>query len=35
MEAEVLKLEAVIKALDGKSQKKVIVVAQRIVNVVV
>ena len=35
VEAEVLKLEAVIKALDGKSPKKVIVVAQRIVNVVV
>ncbi len=35
VEAEVMKLEAVIKALDGKSPKKVIVVAQRIVNVVV
>lgn len=35
VEAEVLKLDAVIKALDGKSPKKVIVVAQRIVNVVV
>ncbi len=35
VEAEVMKLDAVIKALDGKSPKKVIVVAQRIVNVVV
>ena len=35
IEAAVLALDAVIKALDGKSPKKVIVVPQRIVNVVV
>ena len=34
IEAAVLALDAVIKALDGKSPKKVIVVPQRIVNVV-
>jgi leucyl-tRNA synthetase len=34
VEAAVLALDAVIKALDGKSPKKVIVVPQRIVNVV-
>src|SRR5262249_40682381 len=35
IEAGVLALDAVKKALDGKSPKKVIVVPQRIVNVVV
>ena len=35
IKAAVLALDAVIKALDGKSPKKVIVVPQRIVNVVV
>jgi leucyl-tRNA synthetase len=35
VEAAVLALDAVIKALDGKGPKKVIVVPQRIVNVVV
>jgi len=35
IEAAVLALDAVKKALDGKSPKKVIVVPQRIVNVVV
>ncbi|MFO1170587.1 MAG: leucine--tRNA ligase [Hyphomicrobiaceae bacterium] len=35
IEAEVLRLEAVVRALDGKSPKKIIVVPQRIVNVVV
>jgi leucyl-tRNA synthetase len=35
IEAAVLSLDAVIKALEGKSPKKVIVVPQRIVNVVV
>jgi leucyl-tRNA synthetase len=35
IEAAVLAVDAVIKALDGKSPKKVIVVPQRIVNVVV
>jgi len=34
IEAAVLSLDAVIRALDGKSPKKVIVVPQRIVNVV-
>ena len=34
IEAAVLTLDAVIKALDGKAPKKVIVVPQRIVNVV-
>ncbi len=34
IEAAVLALDAVQKALDGKSPKKVIVVPQRIVNVV-
>ena len=34
IEAAVLALDAVKKALDGKSPKKVIVVPQRIVNVV-
>ena len=34
IEAAVLALDAVIRALDGKSPKKVIVVPQRIVNVV-
>jgi leucyl-tRNA synthetase len=34
IEAAVLALDAVIKALDGKRPKKVIVVPQRIVNVV-
>jgi leucyl-tRNA synthetase len=34
IEAAVLTLDAVKKALDGKSPKKVIVVPQRIVNVV-
>ncbi len=35
IEAAVLALDAVKKALEGKSPKKVIVVPQRIVNVVV
>jgi leucyl-tRNA synthetase len=35
IEAAVLALDAVKKALDGKAPKKVIVVPQRIVNVVV
>jgi len=35
IEAAVLALDAVKKVLDGKSPKKVIVVPQRIVNVVV
>jgi leucyl-tRNA synthetase len=35
IEAAVLALDEVKKALDGKSPKKVIVVPQRIVNVVV
>jgi leucyl-tRNA synthetase len=34
IEAAVLALDAVKKALDGRSPKKVIVVPQRIVNVV-
>jgi leucyl-tRNA synthetase len=34
VEAAALKLEAVVRALDGRSPKKVIVVPQRIVNVV-
>lgn len=34
IEAAVLALDAVQKALDGKAPKKVIVVPQRIVNVV-
>ena len=34
IEAAVLALEAVQKVLDGKAPKKVIVVPQRIVNVV-
>ncbi len=34
IEAAVLRLDAVKKALDGKAPKKVIVVPQRIVNVV-
>jgi leucyl-tRNA synthetase len=34
IEAAVLRLDAVKRALDGKSPKKVIVVPQRIVNVV-
>jgi leucyl-tRNA synthetase len=34
IEAAVLALDEVIKALDGKRPKKVIVVPQRIVNVV-
>jgi leucyl-tRNA synthetase len=34
IEAAVLTLDAVKKALDGKAPKKVIVVPQRIVNVV-
>ena len=35
VEAAVLKLEGVVKALEGKSPKKVIVVPGRIVNIVV
>ena len=35
IEAAVLALDAVKKALDGKTPKKVIIVPQRIVNVVV
>ena len=35
VEAAALKLEAVVRALEGKTPKKVIVVPQRIVNVVV
>jgi leucyl-tRNA synthetase len=34
IQAAVLKLEAVQKALDGKTPKKVIIVPHRIVNVV-
>jgi leucyl-tRNA synthetase len=34
VEAAALKLETVVRALDGRSPKKVIVVPQRIVNVV-
>jgi leucyl-tRNA synthetase len=34
LEAAALALDAVIKALEGKSPKKIIVVPQRIVNVV-
>ena len=34
VEAAVLSLEAVVKALDGKTPRKIIVVPQRIVNVV-
>ena len=34
IEAAVLQLEAVVRALEGKAPKKVIVVPQRIVNVV-
>jgi leucyl-tRNA synthetase len=34
IEAAVMRLEAVVRALDGKSPKKIIVVPQRIVNVV-
>ncbi len=35
LEAAALKLDAVVKALEGRAPKKVIVVPQRIVNVVV
>jgi leucyl-tRNA synthetase len=35
IEAAVLALDAVLKALDGKSPRKVIIVSGRIVNVVV
>ncbi len=34
IEAAVMQLEAVVRALEGKSPKKIIVVPQRIVNVV-
>ena len=35
VEAEALKLDAVVRALEGRSPRKVIIIPQRIVNVVV
>jgi leucyl-tRNA synthetase len=35
IEAAALKLEAIVRALEGRTPKKVIIVPQRIVNVVV